>query len=84
MLRPQIKLPPDVKIDGASAWALGWAIQERPGGNVIVHSGGQDGFQSLTMASVDRRSGFVALTNSNNGWKIFQDEHFQEFVNRLL
>ena len=41
MLRPQVKLREDQKIDGASSWALGWAVQERPGGNVIVHSGGQ-------------------------------------------
>ena len=73
MLRPQIKLAKGQEIDGASAWALGWAIQQRPTGNVILHSGGQTGFRSLTMASVERKSGFVILTNSDNGAKICYD-----------
>ena len=84
MLRPQIRLNEDQRIDGASAWALGWAIQERKTGNVLVHSGGQDGFKSLTMASVDRKSGFIALTNGDNGWKVFHDEAFQQSMNELL
>lgn len=73
MLRPQIKLAKGHEIDGAGAWALGWAIQQRPTGNVILHSGGQTGFRSLTMASVERKSGFVILTNSDNGAKICYD-----------
>jgi CubicO group peptidase (beta-lactamase class C family) len=44
MVRPQVKLDEQQKIDGASSWALGWAIQERGSGNVIVHSGGRTGF----------------------------------------
>ena len=84
MLRPQIRLPEDQKIDGADSWALGWAMQQRRTGKVIVHSGGQAGFQSLTMASVDRKSGFVVLTNSDNGWKIFHDTRFSTTMDRLL
>lgn len=67
MLRPQMRLGLDQKIDDASAWALGWAIQERATGNVIVHSGGQAGFRSLAMASVERKSGYVLLTNGDSG-----------------
>jgi len=70
MIRPQAKLPTDQKIDGAGAWGLGWAIQERKTGNVIVHSGGQSGFRSLAMASVERKSGFIILTNGDNGGKV--------------
>jgi len=84
MLTPQIRLPEDEKIDGADSWALGWAIQRRKAGNIIVHSGGQAGFQSLTMASVGRKSGFVILTNSDNGWKIFHDARFANVMDRLL
>src|SRR5690606_287568 len=50
MLRPQVKLDPNAKIDGADSWALGWAVQQRPTGPVIPHSGGQRGYRSLTMA----------------------------------
>ena len=84
MLRPQIKLPETEKIDGADSWALGWAVQERKTGNVIVHSGGQAGIQSLTMASVERKSGFIVLTNSDNGWKVFHNPAFGELMDRLL
>jgi CubicO group peptidase (beta-lactamase class C family) len=84
LLRPQVKLDAQQHIDGATAWALGWAIQERKTGNVIVHSGGQDGFKSLTMASVDRKSGFIVLTNGDNGWKVFHNETFQHWMDRLL
>lgn len=70
MLTPQVKLKEGEKIDGADAWALGWAIQQRKTGDVILHSGGQSGFRSLTMGSVQRKSGFVMLTNSDNGGNV--------------
>ena len=84
MVRPQVKLPADMHIDGATSWALGWAVQERSSGNVIVHSGGQAGFQALTMASVPRKCGFIILTNSNNGWKVFDHPEFEKAMNELL
>ncbi|HUR58027.1 MAG TPA: serine hydrolase domain-containing protein [Opitutaceae bacterium] len=74
MLRPQIKLPPDVKIDGATHWALGWAIQELASGNLIIHSGGQAGFRSLAIGNLERRAGFVILTNSDKGGNVIYDE----------
>jgi CubicO group peptidase (beta-lactamase class C family) len=73
MIRPQVKLREE-KIDGADSWALGWAVQERQTGNVILHSGGQSGFRSLTMASPERRSGFVIFTNSDSGGYICYDQ----------
>ncbi len=84
MLKPQVKLPADQKIDGASSWAMGWAIQERPSGNVIVHSGGQAGFRSLAMASVEKQSGFIILTNGDNGGKVIYDQALQQILDRLL
>ena len=84
MLRPQVKLPDNEKIDGADSWALGWAVQQRKTGNVIVHSGGQSGFRSLTMASVERKSGFIVLTNGDNGGRVFYHRAFVELMDRLL
>jgi CubicO group peptidase (beta-lactamase class C family) len=84
MVRPQIKLPDAEKIDGADSWALGWAVQERKAGNVILHSGGNTGFSCLTMASPRRKSGFVIFTNSDNGGKVFYSRAFGTVVNRLL
>ncbi|MGZ8937793.1 MAG: serine hydrolase domain-containing protein [Limisphaerales bacterium] len=84
MVRPQIKLPPDQKMDGATSWALGWAVQERPEGNLLVHSGGQSGFRSLAMASVEKRSGFIALTNSDNGGKLINHPKMLELLGRAV
>jgi CubicO group peptidase (beta-lactamase class C family) len=84
MVRPQVKFPKNMQIDGATSWALGWAVQERTTGNVIVHSGGQAGFQSLTMVSMPRKSGYIILTNSNNGWKVFHHPEFVKAMDELL
>jgi CubicO group peptidase (beta-lactamase class C family) len=84
MFRPQVKLREDQKIDGASSWALGWAVQERNSGNIILHSGGQSGFKSLTMVSIERRSGFVMLTNSDNGGYLLYNEDLGNVLNRLF
>jgi CubicO group peptidase (beta-lactamase class C family) len=81
MFRPHTKLPPDQPIDECTSWGLGWGIQERPTGNLIVHSGGQSGFRSLTMASLDKKSGFVALTNGDNGGKLVY--HLKEVLSDL-
>jgi hypothetical protein len=84
MLRPHSKLDPMAKIDGADSWALGWAVQERPTGHVILHSGGQTGFRSLVMASVERKSGFVIFTNSDNGGHICNDAGLGQLLTPLL
>ncbi len=84
MFRPQVKLAEGAKIDGADSWALGWAIQERKTGNVIVHSGGQAGFRSLTMASVERKSAFIILTNGDNGGRVIYNQTLGEALNLLL
>jgi CubicO group peptidase (beta-lactamase class C family) len=84
MIRPQAKLDPAEKIDGADAWALGWAVQQRPTGNVILHSGGQSGFRSLAMMSVERKPGFVIFTNSDNGGHICYDQELGTLLTPLL
>jgi CubicO group peptidase (beta-lactamase class C family) len=84
MFRPQVKLPADQKLDGADSWALGWAVQERKTGQVLVHSGGQDGFRSLTMASPRNQSGFIILTNGENGGKVCYDKVLGQLLNELL
>jgi CubicO group peptidase (beta-lactamase class C family) len=84
MFTPQVKLPPDQNIDGATSWALGWAVQERAGGNVIEHSGGQPGYRSLAMISPEQRSGFVMFTNSDKGGYVIYNEALGKILNRLL
>jgi CubicO group peptidase (beta-lactamase class C family) len=84
MLRPQIKLAEGEKVDGADAWALGWGIQQRKTGDAFVHSGGQAGFRSLAMASVQRKSGYIILTNSDNGGNVINHQALVERLNPLL
>jgi len=84
MHRTQVKLPPNEKIDGATSWALGWAVQERPGGHVLVHSGGQSGYKSLVMISPHRKTGFVMLSNSDNGGYVLYDDRLGKILNKLL
>jgi CubicO group peptidase (beta-lactamase class C family) len=84
MFRPQVKLREDQKIDGASSWALGWAVQERKNGNIVLHSGGQSGFRSLTMVSIEKKSGFVMLTNGDNGGYLLYNEELGNVLNRLF
>jgi CubicO group peptidase (beta-lactamase class C family) len=62
MLRPQVKRNPQ------SSWALGWQINHTESGNFIRHGGNNPGFNCFVAASVDRKSGYVIMTNSENGY----------------
>jgi CubicO group peptidase (beta-lactamase class C family) len=84
MARPQIKLGKGGEIDGCSSWALGWGVRERAWGNLLVHSGGQAGFRSLALASVERKSGFIILTNSDNGGKLINEAEMMAMAEKLV
>ena len=75
---------PHVKVDTSKSWALGWEIRNTPSGTLIQHQGGHSGVQAFAAASVSRRSGYVILTNSDNGWKIFYDQRFVSLLDRIL
>jgi CubicO group peptidase (beta-lactamase class C family) len=62
MLRPQVKR------NSQSSWALGWEIEHTEKGDFIRHGGGNPGFQCFVAASVKRKSGYVMMTNSENGY----------------
>ncbi len=71
MLRPQVTMQsgPDYSID----WALGWRVARTPDGVLIGHGGNQTGFHSLSEMSLARRTGFVMLTNGDDGWKLINE-----------
>ena len=73
-----------IKVDDKASWGLGWQIPNVPSGLRIQHQGGQSGVQTFAAAQVDRRSGYVILTNSDNGWKIFYDARFVALMDRVL
>ena len=81
MLRPHVKLE---SADVPSSWALGWQIFHNPNRDFIYHGGDNTGFHCGALASVAGRSGFVAMTNGENGTsvlrKIFTLNAMQEFL----
>jgi CubicO group peptidase (beta-lactamase class C family) len=60
MLRPQIRR------NEASSWALGWEINHTRDGDFIRHGGGNPGYACFVAGSVERRSGYVIMTNCEN------------------
>jgi CubicO group peptidase (beta-lactamase class C family) len=64
MLRPHIRVPGDLR---PSSWGLGWQIQDD---GLVKHGGDNRGFHCQAIASRESASGFVVMTNGENGWKI--------------
>jgi len=60
-------LRPHAKINDSISQALGWQIRHTENGDFIMHSGGNPGFAAFAVASVERKSGLVIMTNSDNG-----------------
>ena len=71
MLRPQVKVD-----DGySSSWALGWKVLHTEKGDMISHGGDNPGFHCFTVASRERKAGFVIMTKGESGGRL---------LNRLL
>jgi CubicO group peptidase (beta-lactamase class C family) len=77
---------PQVKVTDSFSWGLGWAIEHKTtGGDIITHSGDNPGFKALTAASIDRKAGFIIMTNGDRGFdeiiaKIANSEPMQQFL----
>jgi Beta-lactamase class C and other penicillin binding proteins len=71
MLRPQVKIREGS--DYSVWWGLGWrVVRTSNGGQVIGHGGENPGFQCISEASLVSRSGFVIMTNGQNGAKLIE------------
>jgi len=71
MLRPQIKVE-----DGSGysvSWALGWRVARTADSGLVSHGGDQLGFHSTSEISVAGKSGYVILTNGDEGWKLIKE-----------
>ena len=80
MLRPQVKLSDAY----ADSWALGWGIQSTARGTVITHGGDSNGFHSVAVASVERKSGFVIMTNGDNGAELLKKLLLEPLMSRIV
>jgi CubicO group peptidase (beta-lactamase class C family) len=76
MLKPHIDVPAPIK----ESWALGWQIWHLDQGDVVAHGGDDEGWHSLAMLSTVRKTGFVLLTNGENGATMI----FNELLKPLL
>jgi CubicO group peptidase (beta-lactamase class C family) len=80
MLRPAIAL----QDPRGGSWALGWSLPPSPKGRVIAHGGDNEGFHCWAVASLDRKCGFVLMTNGESGgeWllKLITGDVMQPFV----
>jgi CubicO group peptidase (beta-lactamase class C family) len=81
MLRPQVKVDAYLY---ASSWALGWQVRHANWGDVIGHGGDNLGFHAMCGASVERRSGYVVMTNGEAGWQLIQRKLAEDLVFRVL
>jgi CubicO group peptidase (beta-lactamase class C family) len=78
MLRPQ------VKVDDMTSWALGWTITHTPQGDVISHGGSNPGFNSFGLVSPKDKSGYVIMTNGDNGAKLIFERLIREEIMQQL
>jgi CubicO group peptidase (beta-lactamase class C family) len=83
MLRPQVKR------NSQSSWALGWEINHTGNGDFLRHGGNNPGFNCFVAASEERKSGYVIMTNSENGYngviaKLITEETMSQFLGGKL
>lgn len=65
-------LTPQVKINSALSWGLGWGLEYEQGHEYFWHWGSSDMFNCFAIGDPARRNGIVVFTNSNAGIKVYQ------------
>ena len=80
MLKPHIEIPAPFK----ASWALGWQIWHLDKGDVVAHGGDIDGWHSQSAFSPERKTGFVILTNGDNGYSMIWNKLLEEIVGNLI
>jgi CubicO group peptidase (beta-lactamase class C family) len=66
MLRPQVRL------NSALHWGLGWGIQRDEHGEVLWHWGANNSFRNFVIADAVNGQAIVVFTNSENGPRIYE------------
>jgi len=77
-------LQPQAKINESISQALGWQIRHTENGDFIMHSGGNPGFAAFAVASVQRKSGVVIMTNSDNGHLVIDKLLLGDILHQFL
>ena len=63
---------PQVRINSALAWGLGWGLQEDEYGRTLWHWGANNGFRNFVVADPASGRAVVVLTNSGNGPRVYE------------
>jgi CubicO group peptidase (beta-lactamase class C family) len=63
---------PQVRLNSALHWGLGWGIQRDEHGEVLWHWGANNSFRNFTIADPANGRAIVVFTNSENGPRIYE------------
>jgi CubicO group peptidase (beta-lactamase class C family) len=63
---------PQVRINSALAWGLGWGIQQDEYGTTLWQWGANNGFRDFVVADPSNGRAVVVLTNSVNGPRVYE------------
>ena len=67
-----IMLKPQVRLNSALHWGLGWGIQRDEHGEVLWHWGANNSFRNFVIADAVNGRAIVVFTNSENGPRIYE------------
>jgi CubicO group peptidase (beta-lactamase class C family) len=63
---------PQVRLNSALSWGLGWGIQRDEHGQVLWHWGANNSFRNFVIADPANGRAVVVFTNSENGPRIYE------------
>jgi len=63
---------PQVRLNSALAWGLGWGIEDDEYGRTLWHWGANNGFRNFCVADPHNGRAVVVLTNSGNGPRVYE------------
>jgi CubicO group peptidase (beta-lactamase class C family) len=63
---------PQVRLNSALSWGLGWGIQRDEHGEVLWHWGANNSFRNFVIADPTNGRAIVVFTNSENGPRIYE------------
>jgi CubicO group peptidase (beta-lactamase class C family) len=65
-------MSPQVRLNSALWWGLGWGIQRDEHGDVLWHWGANNSFRNFVIADPTNNRAVVVFTNSENGPRIYE------------
>ena len=63
---------PEIRLNSALSWGLGWGIQRDEHGEVLWHWGANNSFRNFVIADPPNSQAIVVFTNSENGPRLYE------------